>query len=92
MTHTYKMADKNIQISSVSAYVHTYCVDYRVSERPDFTVSTNKCDMDFEREKSRQEDIAMQRHVRELPGPYLETLAVYRKIAEKMLAYDAMKG
>ncbi len=88
----YRIAEKNIGIASVYDEVHTLCADYRISEAADggidFSVSTTASDMIYEREKSEREDILEQRPVRHFPEPYLETLAVYRKIAEEMLHYD----
>ena len=88
ITQTYRFAEKNIQVSSLYRYVHQYCADYQTSNIPDFSVMTTEEDIAFEREKSRREDIAAGREVREYSSPYLESLAVYRRIAERMPAYD----
>ena len=58
ITHIYRFADKDIQISSIYEYVHHYCVDYRVSGMPDFSVTTSVEDIEYEREKSRRDDLA----------------------------------
>jgi hypothetical protein len=68
--------------------VHDYCRDYRAEGAPDFEVSTTREDIRFEREKSAREDLCAGRALRRLPDWYLEELAVYRKIAERMPYYD----
>ncbi len=88
MTETYKIADKNIAIHSIYADVHEYCKDYITDETPDFSVQTAQSDITYEREKSAKEDLAEGRAIRDFTDGYLEELAVYRKIAEKMLDYD----
>lgn len=88
MTHTYRIAERCIQIRSVYSYVHEYCADYRVDADAEWSVVTTREDIAFEREKSRREDIAEGRPVRDYSDAYLETLAVYRKIAERMPLYQ----
>lgn len=89
MNHfTIKLADKNISISSLHSFVKAYCKDYFTTEQEDFSVHTSQSDIDNEREKSRREDIKEHIPVRAFPDDYLETLAVYRKIANKMLDFD----
>lgn len=131
MTNTYKIAERNIQITSIYEDIHRLCRDYQYSEQPidfaaqldgagrspahpqsgvdfavdldgagrspshpqsgmDFAVQTQQADIDFEREKSAREDEVEGRTVRNPSDGYLETLAVYRKIAEKMPDYDTI--
>ena len=80
MKGTYKMADKIIQIDSLYQKVHDYCFDYRFDGKPDFTVTTTENDICFERKRSKDDY--------KYSDEYLEELAVYRKIAEKMPLYD----
>lgn len=84
MTNIYKIADKIIEINSIYPDVHDYCREYRYDGEPDFTVSTTQADIAYERQKSAREDIAEGRTVQNWQDGYLEELAVYRKIAEKM--------
>ena len=79
MTGIYKIADKRIEIISLYEKVHNYCKDYRDEGIPDFTVITTQADIDHERERSVRADISQ-----EPSDDYLEELAVYRKIAERM--------
>lgn len=85
-----RLADKVIAVSALHGYIADYCKDYISDDTPDFTVQITQSDIDFERAKSaavdRKEDIP----VRYFTDEYLETLAVYRKIAEQMLSYDTI--
>ena len=88
MKETYKIAEKIIEIDSLYKEVHDYCRDYLCDETPDFTVTTTNADIEYERQKSARNDIAEGRPVQNWSDSYLEELAVYRKIAEKMPEYD----
>lgn len=88
ITNAYKIADKNIKITSLYNNVHKYCHNYRSSEIPDFTVEISQFDIDFERGKSACEHIIEGREIVNYPDSYLEELAVYRKIAEKMPEFN----
>ena len=81
----YRIAHQIIAISSVYQEVQDLCKDYTCRGTPDLYVNTTLRDIAAEKEKSRQEDLAEGIPVREFPESYLETLAVYRKIAEYML-------
>lgn len=88
MIGIYRIAEKNIQIKSLYNSVHEYCRDYRSSGQPDFTVEITQQDIDNESIRSARNDIAEGLSIRKWPEDYLEELAVYRKIAEKMIGYD----
>ena len=88
MQHTYRLAGKTITIHTEFSDVHTLCKDYQTDSTADFVVSTAQADIDYEREKSAREDEAEGIPIRPFSDAYLETLAVYRKIAEKMPDYD----
>lgn len=79
-SETYKIAEHNIRICSLYDEVHTLCKDYQHNEYTDFTVEIKQQDIDFERRKSFDENI-----VHRYSDSYLETLAVYRKICEKLI-------
>lgn len=82
----YKIADFYIEINSVYPNVHNFCKKYRSvdCEKADFSVTTTEADIDFEIEVSKANG---------LPVPssrgYIEELAVYRKICEKVLASES---
>lgn len=55
-----------------------------------FTIATTQSDIDFEREKSAREDTKEGIPIRHFSDAYLETLAVYRKIADCLLSCDTL--
>ena len=55
-----------------------------------FHIATTQSDIDFEREKSAREDIKEGIPIRRFSDAYLETLAVYRKIADHLLSCDTL--
>lgn len=91
MKQTYRFAELDIGISSIHKGVHRLCRDYISKGRETaFDVETGEADIDFERERSVREDAYEGVSVQEFPDEYLETLAVYRKISERMPAYDTI--
>lgn len=90
MKKTYKIAEINIEIESVFDGVHDLCAEYCTNDPPDFSVRTTSEDIAREREKSARENIAEGMEVINYSDSYLETLAVYRKIADKMAEYDTI--
>lgn len=91
MTNTYRIAEQNIAVTSLHNEVHCLCADYLSPDSPPvFAVQTTQADIDFEREKSAREDEIEGIPIRQFSDGYLETLAVYRKIAEKMPDYDTI--
>lgn len=89
MKFTIKLADVNIKINSIYDEVFTLCRDYLSDEAADFCVDILKSDIEFEREKSRQEAAFERKTYIDFKDSYLETLAVYRKIAARLLDYRA---
>lgn len=90
ITRKYKIADKVVEVTSIYAEVHEYCADYLMDEPADYSVTTTQADIDFERGKSAREDEVEGIPIRHFSDSYLEELAVYRKIAEKMLDFDTV--
>ena len=90
MDAVYRIADTVIAVRSIHPLIHEMCKDYRVEAVPDLYVSMEQADIDFERQRSAREDAAERIPVREFPDDYLETLAVYRKIAEWMPTQDTI--
>lgn len=84
MKDSYRFADAVVAVESLFPAVHTYCSAYRCDGVPDLTVRITQADIDAERQKSAEEDRLEGRPVRAFPQPHLETLAVYRQIAEWM--------
>lgn len=90
MRRTYRFAEKNVEISSLHNEVHSLCKDYITDKPCDFMVETTQKDIEIERQKAvdeaKKEGIA----VTEYFDSYLETLAVYREIAEQMIDYNTI--
>ena len=90
MKQLYRLADRTMEIDSLHPLIHRQCEEYWSEGNPDFIVRIVQTDIDFEREKSEQEDRSEGHTVQHFSDAYLETLAVYRKIAEKMPEYDTV--
>ena len=81
ITDRYQFAGKTVEVNSLYGQVHSYCAEYLTNEPADFAVTITQADIDYERSRA------------ETPGwpdAYLEELAVYRKISEKMPDYDTI--
>ncbi len=90
MKDVYRLAEKNIEISTLHERVHIQCAEYRFSGTPDFSVEITQEDIDREKEESAREEENEGVAIRPYSEPYLETLAVYRQIAEKMPDCDTI--
>lgn len=88
--HTYKIANTVFAIDSIYDEVHRLCRDYRSDEPIEFTIKIENKDIEYERKRSEETDKKEGISTRNFPDSYLETLAVYRKIAEKMIEYDTI--
>ena len=99
---TIRMADCNIAVHSMHSYVRKMCEDYIIdaqnceestgdnSQKCDFSIEIVQENIDYEREQSRLEDEREGLEVRSFSDEYLETLAVYRKIAKELLNFDTV--
>ncbi|MCR5648869.1 MAG: hypothetical protein K6F67_04965 [Oscillospiraceae bacterium] len=81
MTCTYRFAGRTVKVESVYDAVHGMCSAYAVpKEKADMEITICREDIDRERDASaaagQQDDL--------FSDDYIETLAVYRKIAERM--------
>lgn len=90
-----ELADRTILVHHHFAYFEKFCDGYLVREDEkklhiDFTVEVYESDIQRERIISRQEDIREGRLLQSFSDEYLETLAIYRKIAAEMLNYDTL--
>jgi len=90
MTGKYEFADVVFQIESLYSEVHEMCREYISEKDAEFIVCIQQRDIEFEREKSKLEDIKEGIPVRKFPDEYLETLAVYRKIADILVEYGVL--
>ncbi len=81
----YEIAGKVFEINSLHDTVHALCALYKTEKSADFSLKTTENDIFCEREASLRENPDVN-----YPDAYLETLAVYRKIAEIMLGCDTL--
>lgn len=85
-----RLADRIIGVECLYKSTAEFCKEYLSEGDADFSVSVNMSDILYERAKSDKE--------RELEGlppytpspAYLETLSLYRKIAERLVEYDTL--
>ncbi len=91
MTGIYRLADLNIEITSLYGTIHEMCADYRAEEgcTPDFSVCTTQENIDFERKRAALVNAAEGLPEQDYPDHWLETNAVHRQIAEKLPDYGA---
>lgn len=75
----YRIADVCFKMSCRGDFTRKMCADYQVDdqEKPVFEISVTEAEVD-------KEDVSEDEKYRE----YLESLALYRKLCEKMLDYD----
>ena len=85
MRGIYRFAGHCVEIESVFPRVHEMCQPYRCDGRPEYAVRTTGDDIDREREKSDSEARMEGQQPPPSSDAYLETLAVYRKLAECLL-------
>lgn len=85
-----RLADKVIRIEPIFDEIKVYCKEYITDEEADFTVRADKADIAYEREYSIKEAKREGNDFFDYSDAYLETLAVYRQIAEQMLKYDTL--
>ena len=91
MKANYCIAELNIEIISLYERVHRYCAGYEAPEstaKPDIIVRITDADIEAERAFSDRTSAKEGRLVLVPTDDYLEELAVYRKICEKLPYYD----
>lgn len=86
MSGTYLLADVPIRIESIYDEVQLMCADYRTDLAPEFTITTSLSDIEEEGRQSDEERAAEGLPEYHFEPAYLETLAVYRKIAQALLS------
>lgn len=87
---TIRIAERRVAVRARYASTRSFCRDYLTEEEPDLTVAVSGADLAFERERAAREEAAEGIPARCFSDAYLETLAVYRKIAEALPAYDTL--
>lgn len=87
---TIRIAERVAAVSAMFASTRSFCEAYLCDDAPDFAVGITPEDIAFEREKSVREDALEGKPPRTFSDAYLETIAVQRKIAEALFAYDTL--
>ena len=85
-----ELAGVVIRIEPKYGYIRDFCCNYITDKPESFSVSVSVEEIAAEQSKSAAEDKKEGIPERIFRDSYLETLAVYRKIAEKMLDYDTI--
>ena len=78
---TYEITGHVYEIRSVHREIHALCRDYRSDKAAETVIVTANGDIEYERKKAMREAELTGAVYKALSDPYLETLAVYRKIA-----------
>lgn len=84
------LAEVVFRVEPVFSYVQEYCKEYIVNEPAEVVIRIENADIAFERERSKKEAEREGSPVMEYSDAYLETLAVYRKIAERLPLLDTL--
>ena len=90
MKSTYRLAGHAIKIESLYSQVHTLCAAYRVEDDAEYCITTTPADIAYERQRSAQADALEGAVPHKYADPYLETLAVYRKLAQLLVQDDIL--
>ena len=80
----YRIAEHNVLIQTNFDWVHRLCEGYETDGNPDLCV----CIGESELEQERNNDALLSKRKKPPSDAYLETVAVYRRIAEKLVDDD----
>lgn len=84
-TGLYLIADTSIEVKTLYGDLHILCRDYRTEREAEFVIETNQQDIESERKKLSAEQRKENITAEEYSDGYLETLTVYRKLADRLL-------
>lgn len=87
---TVKLAGIPVRIRAVNRQMLGFLRDYLSEEEPLLTVETEQADIDRERELGAENRAAEGLPPLRCSDAYLETLAVYRKLAERLMEQDVL--
>lgn len=90
MEYTCKIAGQIVSVSVRYESTREFCKAYLCNGEPDFSIVVTEADIAYEREKHAREDHLAGYPTRTRSDAYLETIAVQRKIAEKLFEYDTL--
>lgn len=84
------LAGQVIGVSVLYEQTRTFCKNYLTDAPASFEVAVTPADIAYERQRSARADELEGAAVREHADPYLETLAVYRKLAQLLVQDDIL--
>ena len=84
------LAGQVIGVSALYKQTRTFCKNYLTDAPASFEVAVTPADIAYERQRSARADELEGAAVREHADPYLETLAVYRKLAQLLVQDDIL--
>lgn len=84
------LAGQVIGVSALYEQTRTFCKNYLTDAPASFEVAVTPADIAYERQRSARADELEGAAVREHAEPYLETLAVYRKLAQLLVQDDIL--
>ena len=87
---TVKLAEVPVRIRAIHPQMRAFLRDYLSEEEPRFTVAMEAADIDRERVLGAENRAAEGLPPLDCSDAYLETLAIYRKLAERMTAFDVL--
>ncbi|MBR3475043.1 MAG: hypothetical protein IKH34_08265 [Oscillospiraceae bacterium] len=87
---TVKLAGVPVRIRAIHRQMRDFLRDYLSEDEPLFAVEMEQADIDRERVLGAENRAAEGLPPLECSDAYLETLAIYRKLAERITAYDVL--
>lgn len=90
MQNTYRLAGHAIEIKSIYKEVHMLCAPYLVDDEAEYHISITFADIDLERQHSIRTEVLEHVSTQSYTDSYLETLAVYRKLAQLLVQEDIL--
>ncbi len=85
-----EIAGRAAAIRAIFDSTKRFCAEYLCERETDFAIEIYEKDILFERARSERTDVLEGRAVHKVSDAYLETLAVQRKLAEKLFEYDTL--
>ncbi len=86
----YRIGGRVLVIRSMYELIQRMCSDYRSDEPEDFSVTISPEMIEAERLKSKEQHEREGLPAYDYPSDYLETLAVYRELSSRLIAYDTL--
>lgn len=90
MPFTLRLAGKLLSVQTCFPETRQFCGDYLCDGTPEIALHITPEDIVLERETSARQDHSANRPLREYSDTYLETLALYRKIADTLAEHQTL--